>query len=78
MPKPKHVMQPARQVVDRFGGCRELARILAVNPSTVSRWTASAARKGTDGRIPQKYWGRILVAAQNHGFTMTVNELAGM
>lgn len=78
MPKPKHAMQPARHVVDRFGGCRKLARILSINPSTVSRWTASAAKKGSDGQIPQKYWGRIIVAAQDQGFTLTVNELAGM
>jgi hypothetical protein len=74
----KHVMQPARRVVDLFGGCRSLARALSIHPSTISRWTASAAVKGTDGYIPQKYWGRIIVAAQDQGFTITVNDLAGM
>lgn len=74
----KHVMQPARRVVDLFGGCRSLARALSIHPSTISRWTASGAVKGTDGRIPQKYWGRIVMAAQDQGFTITVNDLAGM
>lgn len=78
MAKPKHAMQPARSVVDKFGGCRQLARILTIHPSTISRWTSSAAVKGTDGRIPQKYWGRIIVAAQDQGFTVTANDLAGM
>lgn len=78
MANPKHSMQPARKVVDLFGGCRKLARVLAINPSTISRWTASSAVKGTNGHIPQKYWGRIIVAAQDEGFTVTVNDLAGM
>lgn len=78
MAKPKHLMQPARSVVDRFGGGRTLARVLSINPSTISRWTASAASKGTGGSIPQKYWGRIIVAAQDRGFTLTANDLAGM
>lgn len=76
--KAKHAMQPARRVVDQFGGCRKLARTLTISPSTVSRWMTSAAAKGTDGRIPQKYWGTIIVAAQDSGFTITVNDLAGM
>lgn len=78
MANSKHAMQPARRVVDLFGGCRKLARALAIHPSTISRWTASGAVKGTDGRIPQKYWGRIVMAAQDQGFTVTVNDLAGM
>jgi transposase len=76
--KAKHAMRPARVVVDKFGGCRKLARTLAISPSTVSRWMTSAANKGTDGRIPQKYWGHIIVAAQDEGFTLTVNDLAGL
>ena len=78
MPNPKHAMQPARAVIDRFGGCRPLARVLDINPSTISRWTTSTARSGTNGRIPQKYWGQICMAAQDQGFTVTVNDLAGM
>lgn len=74
----KHTMQPARCVIDKFGGCRSLARALDVNPSTISRWTTSAARRGTDGRIPQKYWGRLIVIAQDQGFTLTVNDLVAL
>jgi hypothetical protein len=78
MANPKHLMQPARDVVDKFGGCRQLARVLRIHPSTISRWTASAAVKGTNGRIPQKYWGPIIMAAQDRGFSLSVNDLAGM
>jgi hypothetical protein len=74
----KHVMQPARRVVDLFGGCRKLARCLSIHPSTISRWTASKAVRGTGGCIPQQYWGSIIMAAQDKGFTITVNDLAGM
>jgi len=52
--------------------------VLRIHPSTISRWTTSAAVKGTDGRIPQKYWGRIIMAAQDQGFTLTASDLAGM
>jgi hypothetical protein len=76
--KIKHTAQPARGVVDSFGGCRALAAILKLNPGTVSRWTTSAAFKGTGGKIPQKYWGALIVAAQDKGFTLTVFDLSGM
>jgi len=74
----KHNAQPARSVVDSFGGCRKLAGILNLNPGTVSRWTTSAAANGTGGRIPQKYWGPLIVAAQDQGHTLTVFDLSGM
>ena len=74
----KHSLQPAHQVITRFGGCRPLARVLAVHPSTISRWATPSFAKGTDGRIPQRYWGRLIVAAQERGISLTVNHLAGM
>ena len=75
MPKQKHFMNPAAHIVEQMGGCRPLAKALEINPSTISRWMTSSVKKGTDGRIPQKYWGPIIIAAQNLGKTITPQDL---
>ncbi len=78
MGKHKHGAEPAIKIVALFGGCRALARLLELNPSTISRWTASTFHHGTNGRIPQKYWPRLIEAAEQRGMALTVNDLSGM
>lgn len=74
MTKPKHFLQPARKVIDAFGGCRATARALDISPSTVSRWTTPTLMRGTGGRIPQRYWKTILATTK----TLSLTDLAGM
>lgn len=74
----KHSMQPARHIVDLFGGCRALGRTLGISASTVSRWTTAKENDGTGGRIPQKYWDDIVANAKRAGKTITANDLASL
>lgn len=76
--KTKHAMQPARRVVDRIGGCREIARLLDISPSTVSRWMTPVEARGTGGRIPQKYWGTLLTLSGRRKLKLTIKDLAGL
>ena len=77
MAKQIHTLEPASKIVSIFGGCRALALTLKVCPSTISRWSTSNEQRGTDGKIPQKYWGQIMVAAQDIGKTVTLSDLSG-
>jgi hypothetical protein len=44
-------------IISRFGGVREMARILELNPSSVCRWQER-------GFIPQKRHAKILALAK--------------
>lgn len=68
-------MDPARKVIQRFGGVRPLARILDVDPSTVSRWQQPRERRGQAGLIPAQYQGPILRSARQHGIPLSAEDL---
>lgn len=78
MPRQKHFMQPAVDVIKQFGGCRSLAKALEISPSTISRWATSSVNKGTNGKIPQKYWSEIMVAGQKIGKPISLSDLSGL
>jgi len=73
--KIKHDQQPARYVVERLGGCRQVARILDIHPSTISRWMTPTNAKGTGGRIPQKYWSKLLNYSRGTGLDIQTADL---
>lgn len=69
---------PAQIVIERFGGVCELARVLDVDKSTVSRWQVAADKKGTAGRVPQWHWDKLLAAAKKRKIKLSIRELAGL
>lgn len=73
--KIKHEQQPARYVVERLGGVRQVARILDINPSTISRWMMPSDAKGTGGRIPQKYWRSLLKHGRVNNIDIQTSDL---
>jgi hypothetical protein len=78
MRKPINNLEPASSIITIMGGCRAVAGELKLCPSTVSRWSTSSNKKGTDGRIPQKYWLKIIEKAQQNGIPITLTDLAGI
>lgn len=78
MPRQVNTLEPASSIVSVFGGCRALAAALKLCPSTVSRWSTSYDKRGTHGKIPQKYWSSIIENAQTQGKTITPADLAGL
>jgi Holliday junction resolvase len=56
----KFACQPAATVVRALGGVRAAARALGVSAETPSQWNRPAARGGTGGFVPQRFWEPIL------------------
>ncbi|WP_288076440.1 carph-isopro domain-containing protein [Pseudomonas sp.] len=73
--KIKHQQQPARYIVERLGGCRKVARMLDIHPSTISRWMTPVINRGTGGRIPQKYWAQIMAHSKATGIDIATSDL---
>ena len=69
--------EPAYSVVKRLGGVAATARIINVNPSTVSRWILPGPGT-TGGSIPQKYWPEFLLWASSRGIDIGLLDLAGL
>ncbi|CAB5223299.1 hypothetical protein UFOVP381_24 [uncultured Caudovirales phage] len=77
MPK-REFVSPAQAVIEAFGTNAEVARIISVSKSTITRWGYDKANKGTDGRVPQKYWPTLLDAARKRKIKLNVRDLAGL
>lgn len=71
-------IRPAHYVIQRFGSGSEVARVLGVDKSTVSRWTLPKEKKGTNGVIPQKYWAALIEEAHSRSIPLTVVDLSGL
>jgi hypothetical protein len=67
--------EPAYTIVCRFGGVTPTAKILKINPSTVSRWLVE---NGTAGLIPQPYWVKLLNHASDKGIKLNLQDLSGI
>ena len=73
-----NLIRPAEYVIESFGSGSEVARVLGVDKSTVSRWKLPKEKKGTNGTIPQKYWAALLSEAQSRSIPLTVVDLSGL
>lgn len=68
-------MQPAKKVIEMFGGVRALARLLKIDSSVVSRWQTSKDKRGQGGLIPAGYQGKLLKLAERKGLELTADDL---
>jgi len=68
-------LSPAREIVEKFGGVRALARALKISPSAISRWMMPAKKRGTDGHVPQRHWPALLKLADKQRVTLTLHDL---
>lgn len=70
--------RPAEYVIQSFGSGSEVARVLGIDKSTVSRWNMPREKKGTNGTIPQKYWSALITEAAIRSIPLTVVDLSGL
>ena len=68
---------PAYNIVVRMGGVTRCASVLGITQSAVSRWLIPAISNGTEGRIPQRYWEKILEFAGKHNIKIDIYDLSG-
>ena len=67
--------EPAYTVVCRFGGVTATAKVLSVQPSSVSRWLV---QEGTNGSIPQRHWVNLLNNAIKRNISLSLKDLSGI
>lgn len=69
-------MTPAEIVIEVFGSRSEVARILEIVPSAVSRWTRDREGGGCGGDIPNmRYVRALLVEAKRRGLRLKEADL---
>jgi len=66
---------PAEFVIKSFGGVRQTARILGINPTAVSHWKVRRPKRGEKGLIPSWMHRKILKKAQRLKLPITSYEL---
>ena len=73
-------MNPAYNVLKKFGygSASFVAAELDLDRSTVSRWTKSKAKGGTNGIIPARYHKELLRLAEKNDIDLTAEELIGV
>lgn len=64
-------MDPAKHVIDKFGGARACAAAIGLHVTSVHRWTYPEERGGTGGLIPRKRERELLTAAQALGISLS-------
>lgn len=62
------LIPPGILVVQVFGGVRKLARLLEIDPSTVSRWQST-------GRVPSGMQRQVLQLAWDEGHDLTAHDI---
>jgi hypothetical protein len=72
-----HKLDPAYSVVERLGGKSEVAELLDVDKSTITRW-CQPKPGGTGGVIPLRYWRPLLEQAKDRGIDLRLEELSGV
>jgi predicted transcriptional regulator len=58
-----------------LGGVTKTAKLVGLTQPGVSRWLIE---NGTAGRVPQKYWPKILKYAEKHKIKITIKLLSGI
>lgn len=66
-------MNPAREIIDKFGGSGVVASITGVTPQRVLAWTYKN-RPGTGGKIPWKHHRALIEAAQERGIDLSLRD----
>lgn len=72
MPKRVNYLEPANSVIEAFGGCTRLGKILGVSRAAVALWRSPQKAKRTDmpyhvpGQIPEKHCEALREAGKKY------------
>jgi hypothetical protein len=67
-------LDPAKSIIDRFGGADEVRKITGASRTRVYRWQLPKDQGGTDGRIPPKHAEKLLEHARETGIEVSAEE----
>lgn len=72
MPKRVNYLEPANSVIEAFGGCARLARILGISRAAVALWRSPQRTKlaampfHVPGQIPEKHYSALKEAGKKY------------
>lgn len=69
------VMTQAERVIEKFGGPKNLARIIGRDVATVYKWMYPKTKGGTGGLIPTQALTEVMAAARQQGIFLTTADL---
>ena len=74
MPKRSNFLEPANSVIEAFGGCTRLGRILGISRAAVALWRAHDYRPSFQarGHIPEKHLPALVAAAKKFKIELEV------
>tara|TARA_R110000824_G_scaffold401032_2_gene610433 strand:- start:13168 stop:13395 length:228 start_codon:yes stop_codon:yes gene_type:complete len=67
-------MNPAQNVIDKFGGVKLLANEIGLKRSAVYKWTYPKERAGTGGMIPSDKMIEIIYASKRLGIDLLPSD----
>lgn len=67
-------MTPAQRIIEKCGGAEAVAKMAAITPARVKRWTFPEERGGTGGRVPSKHQQALLDAARENGIDLSPSD----
>lgn len=67
-------LNPAKKIIDSFGGERVVADIVGASYTAPYRWQYPVVKGGTGGRIPQKHIQTLLAAAKERGISLSLPD----
>ena len=73
----RELCEPAKSIVEKFGGPYELAQSIGLHPTAIYYWMWSKSKGGSDGVIPLSKWGQILQAAKQKRLKLKLQDLYG-
>ena len=69
-------MEPAKSIIDAFGGPTELAKVVGIHRTRVSKWKSPRDKGGTGGVIPHWHVETILSSARDRGLNVSLGDFA--
>lgn len=73
-------MNQAEMIIAKFGTGYKMAQMLThtlgreIHRSTISRWTKPKSKGGTGGYIPPRWYGVIIVTAEQNGIQLSTED----
>lgn len=68
-------LEPAKTVIEKFGGPAAVALITGRHVTRIYRWMRPRSEGGTDGLIPNKEALKLLAAAREKGIDLSPADL---
>lgn len=65
----------ADRIIHRFGGPKELARVINYSLAAVYKWNRPQYKGGSDGLVPTRALERIMTVARMFGVLLTEDDL---